>query len=166
ALTAPGGATRMLPTAAYRSTANEGGLTSMKRALCVLAVALAGLALAQPPVSKVGTLMSYTGALAEFCPAINNGAMLAAEQINAAATAVFGGPLIEIVTEDDGTNPSQGVDRARQLANTDGVVAIVGALSSGVSVAVAESVTIPGQVVQISPASTSPLTFTLPDAAD
>ena len=138
----------------------------MKRALCVLAVALFGLAMAQPPVSKVGTLMSYTGALAEFGPAINNGATLAADQIDAAATAVFGGPLIEIVTEDDGTNPSQGTDRARKLVNTDGVVAIVGALSSGVTVTVAESVTIPGQVVQISPASTSPLVATLPDDED
>lgn len=138
----------------------------MKRALCVLAVALVGLAMAQPPVSKVGTLMSYTGALAEFGPAINNGATLAADQVNAAATAVFGGPLIEIVTEDDGTNPSQGTDRARKLVNTDGVVAIVGALSSGVTVTVAESVTIPGQVVQISPASTSPLVATLPDDED
>jgi len=138
----------------------------MKRALCVLAVALFGLAMAQPPVSRVGTLMSYTGALAEFGPAINNGATLAADQVNAAATAVFGGPLIEIVTEDDGTNPSQGTDRARKLVNTDGVVAIVGALSSGVTVTVAESVTIPGQVVQISPASTSPLVATLPDDED
>ncbi|HLV12283.1 MAG TPA: ABC transporter substrate-binding protein [Trueperaceae bacterium] len=131
-----------------------------------MAVALFGLAMAQPPVSRVGTLMSYTGALAEFGPAINNGATLAADQVNAAATAVFGGPLIEIVTEDDGTNPSQGTDRARKLVNTDGVVAIVGALSSGVTVTVAESVTIPGQVVQISPASTSPLVATLPDDED
>src|SRR5690606_40303354 len=145
---------------------HKGGITSMKRALGVLLVALAGYGLAQPPVSNVGTLMSYTGALAEYGPAINNGAMLAADQLNAAATAVFGGPIINIVAEDDGTNPSQGTDRARKLINTDGVVAIVGALSSGVTVTVAESVTIPGQVVQISPASTSPLVATLPDDED
>jgi len=122
--------------------------------------------MAQPPVSKVGTLMAYTGALAEYGPAINNGAMLAADQLNAAATTVLGGPIMEIVTEDSATNPSIGVDRARKLINTDGVIAIVGALSSGVTVAVAESVTIPSQVVQISPASTSPLVAMLPDAED
>ena len=138
----------------------------MRRFVWVLALALVGFTLAQPPVSKVGTLMSYTGALAEYGPAINNGAMLAAEQLNAAATAVFGGPIMEIVTEDSATNPSIGVDRARKLVNTDGVVAIIGALSSGVTVAVAESVTIPGQVVQISPASTSPLVAMLPDSED
>lgn len=138
----------------------------MRRLVWVLVVALVGFGMAQPSVSKVGTLMSYTGALAEYGPAINNGAVLAADQINAAATAVFGGPIMEIVTEDSATNPSIGVDRARKLVNTDGVVAIVGALSSGVSVAVAESVTIPGQIIQISPASTSPLIAMLPDAED
>ncbi|HZW99854.1 MAG TPA: ABC transporter substrate-binding protein [Trueperaceae bacterium] len=135
----------------------------MKRALGVLLVALAGYGLAQPPVSNVGTLMSYTGALAEYGPAINNGAMLAADQLNAAATAVFGGPIINLVAEDAATNPSQGVDRARKLINTDGVVAIVGALSSGVTVTVAESAVIPSEVVMISPASTSPLVALLND---
>ncbi|HZJ10101.1 MAG TPA: ABC transporter substrate-binding protein [Trueperaceae bacterium] len=137
----------------------------MKRVVWTLSLAaVLGFALAQPPVSTVGTLMSYTGALAEFGPAINNGATLAADQINAAATAVFGGPIIEIVTEDSATNPSVGVDRARKLVNTDGAIAIVGALSSGVTVAVAESVTIPSGIIQISPASTSPLIALLPDS--
>ena len=136
----------------------------MKRVVWTLSLAaILGFAMAQPPVSTVGTLVSYTGALAEFGPAINNGATLAADEINAAATAVFGGPLIELISEDSATNPSQGVDRARKLINTDGAVAIVGALSSGVSVTVAESVTIPSQVVQISPASTSPLISLLQD---
>lgn len=138
----------------------------MRRLVCVLVVALVGFAMAQPPVSTVGTLMAYTGALAEYGPAINNGAVLAADQLNAAATAVLGGPIVVLVTEDSATNPSIGVDRARKLVNTDGVVAIVGALSSGVSVAVAESVAIPSQVVMISPASTSPLIAMLPDTED
>ncbi len=137
----------------------------MKRALCVLLAGFVGFGMAQdaPPVSNVGSLMSYTGALAEFGPAINNGVLLAADQLNAAATAVFGGPIINIVAEDAATNPSQGTDRARKLINTDGVVAIVGALSSGVTVTVAESAVIPSQVVMISPASTSPLVALLND---
>src|SRR5690606_14827657 len=77
--------------------------------------------------------------------------------------AVFGGPIINLVAEDAATNPSQGVDRARKLINTDGVVAIVGALSSGVTVTVAESAVIPSEVVMISPASTSPLVALLND---
>ena len=138
-----------------------------KTLVWILVSAVIGIAAAQtPPVSKVGTLMSYTGALAEFGPAINNGATLAADQLNAAATAVLGGPIVEIVSEDTGTNPAQAVDRARKLVNTDGVIAIVGALASSSTVAAAESVAIPSEVIMISPASTSPLVAMLPDTND
>jgi ABC-type branched-subunit amino acid transport system substrate-binding protein len=48
------------------------------------------------------------------------------------------------------------------MVEVDRVVAIIGALSSGVTVPVAESVTIPAGVIMISPASTSPLITVLP----
>lgn len=135
-----------------------------KRFVWILVAALIGFASAQtPPVTKVGTLLSYTGALAEFGPAMSNGVQLAVDELNAAATEVFGGPIVEVIAEDDATSASQGVDRARKLINADGVVAIIGALSSGVTVAVAESVAIPSSTVVISPASTSPLLTLLPD---
>jgi len=138
-----------------------------KRLVWLLVAALVGFASAQtPPVSKVGSLMAFTGALAEFGPAINNGVMLAVDELNAAASAVLGGPIVELVTEDSATVPSVGVDRARKLVNTDGVIAIVGALSSGVTVSVAESVAIPSGVIMVSPASTSPLVAMLPDDGD
>ncbi|MFA5550217.1 MAG: ABC transporter substrate-binding protein [Trueperaceae bacterium] len=138
-----------------------------KTLVWIFVAALVAFASAQtPPVSKVGSLSSFTGPLAEFGPAINNGVQLAADQINAATTELLGGPVIEIVTEDDATAAAQGVDRARKLVGTDGVIAIIGALSSGVSVAVAESVSIPSGVIQISPASTSPLIALLPDIED
>jgi branched-chain amino acid transport system substrate-binding protein len=44
----------------------------------------------------------------------------------------------------------------------DKVVAIIGALASGVTVPVAESVTCPNNLLMISPASTSPLITVLP----
>lgn len=134
-----------------------------------LALALTGLVSAQaqkPPVSKVGVLMAYTGALAEYGPAITNGIQLAADQLNAAATEVFGGPIVELVIEDSAAAPAQGVDRARKLVNVDGVVGIIGALSSGVTIAVAESVAIPNGVIVISPASTAPAITYLPDVPD
>jgi branched-chain amino acid transport system substrate-binding protein len=134
------------------------------RALAATAL-LVGLAvgLAQPQVVPVGTLFDYTGALSEFGPAHQNAAELAAAQINEAATAVFGGPIIRLIHEDSATSPASGVDRARKLVDADGVPAIVGSLASGVTINVAESVTIPAQVVQISPASTSPLLSVLDD---
>ena len=131
----------------------------MKRVLTLVVMLALSASLAQgtPPVVKVGTLNAFTGALAEFGPAIQNGAELAAKQINEAAEAVFGGPIIELVQADAATNPAVAVDQARSLVNTEGVVAIVGALSSGVTVPVAESVAIPSEVIMISPASTTPL---------
>ena len=103
---------------------------------------------------KIGVLMSFTGALSDFGEPIFNGAELAADEINAAG-GVNGQP-IELVRGDDGTNPDTGVTEATRMVEVEGVSAIVGALSSGVSLQVAETVTGPAGVVQISPASTSP----------
>jgi len=67
----------------------------------------------------------------------------------------MGSPVI-IAARDTATNPVQGVDSARALVDVENVVAIVGALSSGVTIATAQSVTVPNQILQISAASTSP----------
>lgn len=103
---------------------------------------------------KIGTLLSLTGALESYGKPIQNGAILAAQQINAA-----GGPMgrtLELTHRDSQTDPTAAIDAAKKLVEVDGVMAIVGALSSGVTIPVATSVTIPGRVLQISPASTSP----------
>ncbi len=105
---------------------------------------------------KVGALMSFTGPLKEFGPPIKNGALLAAEQLTKA------GLKVKLIQEDTETNPVAGINAAKKLVNVNRVAAIIGALSSGVSIAVAESVTIPNGVLQISPASTSPLITYLP----
>jgi branched-chain amino acid transport system substrate-binding protein len=105
---------------------------------------------------KVGTLMAYTGPLKEYGPNIVNGAVLAANQLGEA------GLTIKLVHEDSETDPTAGANAAKKLVEIDGVVAIVGALSSGVTLAVAESVTIPNEVIIISPASTNPMMTDLP----
>lgn len=110
---------------------------------------------------RIGTLLSMTGALEAYGPPIQKGAMLAVEQINNA-----GGPIgrpIELVHRDCQTDPTAGIDAAKKLVEVDKVVAIVGALSSGVTIPVATSVTIPSRVIQISPASTSPQITQLED---
>lgn len=143
-------------------------LTATKRwvvsLLLILALATSS-AFAQdaPDVVPIGTLFDYSGALAEFGPAHQNATELALSQINAAAEAVFGGPIMELIHEDSATSPSTGVDRARFLVDVEGVPGIIGSLASGVSINVLESVTAPSQVVQISPASTSPLLSILED---
>jgi ABC-type branched-subunit amino acid transport system substrate-binding protein len=103
---------------------------------------------------KVGVLVPFTGALATFGPEYENAARLAAKCINDAG-GVNGGS-VEIVTGDTATAAEQGVSEATRLVDVEGVVGIVGAASSAVTLAVAESVTGPSQVLHISPASTSP----------
>src|SRR5437867_9689647 len=118
------------------------------------------LASAAEPV-KIGTLLDLTGALEAYGKPIQNGAILAAEHINAA-----GGPLgrkLERVHRDSQTDPTASIDAAKKLVELDKVVAIVGALSSGVTIPVATSVTIPRGIGQISPASTTPQITELQD---
>lgn len=110
---------------------------------------------------KIGLLIDFTGALASFGPEHENSARLAIKHINDAG-GVLGQP-VEIVFADSGTLPDTGVSEARRLIDVEKVHAIVGSLASGVSVAVAESVTVPAKILQISQASTSPA---LTDVAD
>lgn len=128
----------------------------MKKLVLVMVVVLfllgvTGSVIAASTV-KIGMLVSLTGGLAPFGPPIQHGADLAIEQIND-AVAPYGWKLV-LVVRDSGTAPAVGRDAAAKLVEIDGVPALIGALSSGVTLAIS-SVTIPSQVVLISPASTS-----------
>jgi branched-chain amino acid transport system substrate-binding protein len=131
---------------------------------------------------KIGYVISFTGDLGDFGVPHENSARLAVEEINAAggvagqlieyepmvvagapgqggaddpALGVDGQPL-ELVTADDATDPNQGVTEATRLIEVEGVDFILGSLSSGVTLQIAESVTGPNNVLQISGASSSP----------
>jgi ABC-type branched-subunit amino acid transport system substrate-binding protein len=137
----------------------------MKRIIVIVAVLALALFVMQGAFArggkeaeeiKVGTLLAQTGPLKEYGPAIRDGAILAAQQLTAA------GLSINLVHEDSETAPIAGSNAAKKLVDIDRVVAIIGALSSGVTIAVAESVTIPNEVIVISPASTNKLMTDLP----
>ena len=112
--------------------------------------------MAAAPTVKIGVLLPFTGALAEFGAAFQKAADLAADHLAA------GGYPVEIVYGDTETNPTAAVEAARKLVDVDQVHAVIGAAASSSSLAVAESVTIPKGVPQISYASTSPLLTILP----
>ena len=120
--------------------------------LACLGVACGGARGPQP--FRIGTVLPYTGDLGNSGPPMRNGADLAAELINDAG-GVRGRP-VRPVHRDSGTNPQVAIEAARALVNVQGVKAIVGAASSNETLAVAQTVTIPGGVVLVSPASTSP----------
>ena len=110
---------------------------------------------------KIGTLLDYTGDLSATGPPRRNGADLAAELINDAGGVL--GTTLKLRHKDSSTSESLAIQAARTLVDIDRVGAIVGSQASGVTLAVANSVTIGNQVVLISPSSTSPALTGLED---
>jgi branched-chain amino acid transport system substrate-binding protein len=115
---------------------------------------------------KVGDLVSLTGDLADYGPPIDKGAAVGAKVVNdALARLGLDNQLkVEIVdTEDDQTDAKAGVEAATKLVQVDHVDMVMGALPSTVTEAVAQSVTVPNHVVEISPSSTDPAITNLSD---
>ncbi|MDZ7786822.1 MAG: ABC transporter substrate-binding protein [Halofilum sp. (in: g-proteobacteria)] len=110
---------------------------------------------------KLGALMPMTGDLQAYGQTSLNGIELAAKEINDAGGVL--GQDMEIELGDTQTNPQSGIDAAKQLVSIDGVSGIVGALSSGVTIPVSQSVTSKEGIPQISGASTSPVITGLDD---
>lgn len=108
---------------------------------------------------RVGTILPLTGVLEVFGVSMRRAADLAAAEINAQ-----GGQPLTLIHEDSQTDAGSAVVAARKLIDTDGVEAIIGAAASSVSAPVAEGVTIPDEIVQVSPSSTSPRFTTLEPA--
>jgi ABC-type branched-subunit amino acid transport system substrate-binding protein len=100
---------------------------------------------------KLGILMGVTGGLAQLGPPIRDAAKVAVNQVNDADTNFS----VDMQFEDTATDPNQGISGGEALSSA-GYPAIVGALSSTVSIQVSKNVTTPNQIVQCSPASTSP----------
>src|ERR1700742_5103040 len=98
-----------------------------------LAAMLAGPALAQEPI-RVGGTQPLTGAFAASGNYVAQGAKLAEEDINAA-----GGVLnrkIQLVIEDNKSNPTEAVATAEKLTQKDKVPVMMGAWSSTLTLAV------------------------------
>jgi len=101
---------------------------------------------------KVGTILPQTGSLAFLGPPEEAGVLLAAQEINEANMGI----TIDVTFGDSGdlANLAYETEVPRVLAA--GVTAIIGAASSGVSLAFIDDVTKEAGVLQFSPANTSP----------
>ena len=111
---------------------------------------------AQPAAEplKIGFLVDLTAGLSEIGQATLQGFQLAMEHLNAAG-GVFGRP-VEFVVADTALDPTIAISEAERMIEVEGVHAIVGATASAISIAVAESVTGPRGVPQITGQSSSP----------
>ena len=98
---------------------------------------------------RVGVLQPVTGDLGNLGAPIRDAGILPGAQL---AETDY---VLDIREEDTETTPEVGIERAQALADA-GYPSVTGAASSGVTIAVADDVFFPEEVVGISPASTSP----------
>ena len=130
----------------------------MKRSI-LLATAATALVFAAPALAAdcaitVGVVMELTGPAGEYGQAGAKSVEMAFRDLNDA-----GGPHGCKLVADTRDSQSQGalaVDAANQLVQLKKVPAIIGGIISSVSIPILTSVTGPGKIVQVSPASSSP----------
>jgi len=103
---------------------------------------------------KIGTLFPITGDLSQYGTPMQDTADLLVKTVNA-CDGVVGEP-VTLVSADSQTDPAQAAQAMTKLVEADQVVGVVGAASSASSSA-AVPIAVRNQVVQISPASTSPV---------
>ncbi len=109
----------------------------------------------------IGTVMPVSGDLSAFGPSAQTAMDLVFELVNEAGG--VNGKTISAIHRDSGTNEQIGTDAASGLVNVEGVPVLIGAHSSGVTIAIAESVTIPAGVLHLSVGSSSKAITALAD---
>lgn len=109
---------------------------------------------------KIGTIMPISGPVAAYGTQSRDAILLAVEEINAAG-GVLGRPL-EVIVEDDEANPEKTKNAFTKLVTNDGVIGIIGALTSKCSLAITADAQA-RQILMISPSSTND---TVTDAGD
>jgi branched-chain amino acid transport system substrate-binding protein/neutral amino acid transport system substrate-binding protein len=106
------------------------------------------------PSLRIGSLLPITGDLAQYGSSMQDSAALLVSTVNACG-GVLGRP-VDLVAEDDQTEPPAGAAAMTKLAEVNRVAGVVGAASSAVSSASVD-LAVRNQVMLISPSSTSPV---------
>src|SRR5688572_15494929 len=114
-----------------------GGLQMSKlvglMATAAILAASASLAFAQDTI-KIGVTQPLTGALAASGNYVAQGAKIAEDEINAAGGVL--GKKIQLITEDNKSNPTEAVSTVEKLIQRDKVPVLMGAWSSTLTLAV------------------------------
>ena len=116
---------------------------------------LAGAAMAQDMIVKIGHVAPGSGAQAHYGKDNDNGARMAIEDLNAKGVTIGGKKVkFELVAEDDAADPKQGTAAAQKLCDAK-VNGVVGHLNSGTTIPAS---TIYNQcgIPHITPSATNP----------
>jgi branched-chain amino acid transport system substrate-binding protein len=103
----------------------------------------------------IGDSIPLTGDLSDFGPPGQKASDLAVSEINKAIQQAGVDHTVEVVHEDNETSPQAAVQAARKLVDSDSASCITGAWASNDTIPTAQSVAIPDEILEISPASTS-----------
>jgi branched-chain amino acid transport system substrate-binding protein len=120
-------------------------------AVLALLIPVVGCGPAPAETIKIGCVLTTTGDLGPMGVRMVQGAQLAVDEINAQGGVL--GKQVELLVEDDATDPQQHLDRVKKLVEVDGVKALIGAwfgASSGAVAPYAEA----NKVVVVSPSCT------------
>jgi len=101
---------------------------------------------------RIAVAAPITGDNSEYGIGFNNAVKQMADEWN--ANGGINGMMIEVVTYDDKNSPEEAVAVANKIVN-DGITAVIGHFSSGVSMAAAP-IYVENQVVEISPSASHP----------
>jgi branched-chain amino acid transport system substrate-binding protein len=109
-----------------------------RSAAAASALALPGLAGAQPKPVKVGLLHPVTGALAFSGQQCREGALLAVEDINKVGIRSLGGAKLDVMLGDAQSTPAAGAAEIEKM-NEAGCSAVVGAFASAICLATTQA---------------------------
>ncbi len=112
---------------------------------------------------KLGALLPATGDLSSIGEAMPEAVRLAVDTINACDG--VNNASVELVIEDDQTDPNAGASAMTKLTSVDNVAGVVGSFASSVSAA-AVDIGVRNNVMLISPGSTSPVFTERAEAGD
>jgi branched-chain amino acid transport system substrate-binding protein len=128
---------------------------SFKLTAVATLAAISSLALAQDQVVKIGHVGPVSGAIAHLGKDNEWGARLAIEELNAKGVIINGKKVkLELVAEDDASDPKQGTAAAQKLVDAK-VSGVIGHLNSGTTIPASKIYSDAG-IPQISPSSTNP----------
>jgi ABC-type branched-subunit amino acid transport system substrate-binding protein len=115
---------------------------------------------------RIGDVLPFTGDLAAYGANLDRAVKLGVDlQNKALSSAGLGGKAsVKLVASEDGqTQAAASVEAATKLVKSDKVNVIIGEMASGATIPMAQSVTIPNKIVQISPTSSVPQITSIKD---
>lgn len=105
---------------------------------------------------KMGVLLGFTGPIEAITPHMADGAEMAFKEISESGLFLGGQSITPVRADSTCVDASAAQAAAERLISSDGVVAIMGADCSGVTMAILQNVAMSAGVPMISPSATSP----------